>query len=556
MAGNKITGLSTATPTDNSDAASKAYVDLKATVQSVNSQTPTSGNITLNASHIAITDNSSNFTTATVQGAIDELFQSANNGKTSIASAIGSPAEATNTFAQLSGHITTGKGQIATAIGGTSVSSSSTFTQLATAISAGSSTTFGVEKSVLYDETIAKNDIVESYYKSLNLTRLSQMPVGTQPDTNVDAVAWSNDGTLLATGHTLSGNFLSIFNYDQTNESYTNFSNPSTMPTSTVNEIAFSANDNFLAVAHAANPALTVYKKNGSSYVKLADTSVLGAGNSNPGGSTARGCAWSPNGEYLSVAVSAGSYLSVYHRSGEIFSRLTNATDWVTSTGHSTAWRPDSKYVICGYGAAPFFKIYRVDVSGSTSSLIRVATSEALDSTAAHAAWSPDGNYLAIVYNGTSTFSGSNKLAIYKQNGNVFTRLSVDSTITEIANSSVAWSKCGRYIFAVNNGNKIISIYKRTGDIVTRQSNLPTASEIFGTAANHIAVHPNNNIITVGHDGSPFVTHYRNDGVYLFTKANTDSINPLDKIIGIAKEAGTAGQQKKVDVLIGRSFFP
>ena len=112
MTGNKITGLA-ATPTDNSDAASKAYVDTKAAVQSVNTKT---GAVVLSAGDIAITDNSNNFTTDTVQGAIDQLFQSANNGKTSIASAIGSPAEATNTFAQLAEHVTTGKDQIANAI--------------------------------------------------------------------------------------------------------------------------------------------------------------------------------------------------------------------------------------------------------------------------------------------------------------------------------------------------------------------------------------------------------------------------------------------------------
>jgi 6-phosphogluconolactonase (cycloisomerase 2 family) len=552
MNSNTVTGLPA--PTNASDAATRQFVlDNAAPVTSVNTKTDA---VVLTATDIAITDDAGNFTTDTVQGAIDQLFLSANNGKTSIATAIGSPALATETFAQLAAHVTTGKGQIATATGNATVSSSSTFTQLADAIAGISNITYGVEKTVIYDETIAKGDVVESYYKSVNLTRLSQMPTGTQPDTDVDAVAWSNDGTLFATGHTLAGNRLSIFNYDQTTEEFTNFTNPSTMPTSTVNEIAFSPNDNFLAVAHAANPALTVYKKNGNSYVKLLDSSVLGAGNSNPGGSTARGCAWSPNGEYLSVVMSSGSFLSVYHRSGEIFSRLANATDWITAQASSTVWSADSKYVFCSYVAAPYFKIYRVDGSGSTSSLIRVANNESLDNTPAHSAWSPDGNYLACVYNGTNTAFGSNKLAVYKQNGDVFTRLTVDSSITELSNTSLAWSKCGRYIFAVGSAGKIMSIYKRTGDMIVRQSNLPTASEIYGTLANHVAVHPNNNIISVGHNGAPFATHYRNDGVYLFTKANTDVINPIDKIIGIAKQTGIAGQQRTIDVLVGRSLLP
>jgi DNA-binding beta-propeller fold protein YncE len=124
---------------------------------------------------------------------------------------------------------------------------------------------------------------------------------------------------------------------------------------------------------------------------------------------------------------------------------------------------------------------------------------------------------------------------------------------TSAGPTGVAWSKDGKYVYLTLGGSPSFLTIKRTGDAFAFQTN-PTAP--FGTISNSVDVHPNNNIITVGHDLNSFVTHYQNDGVYLFTKANTDVINPLDKIIGIAKEAGTQGQSKRVDVLVGRSLLP
>jgi hypothetical protein len=271
MNSNTVTGLPA--PTNASDAATRQFVlDNAAPVTSVNTKTDA---VVLTATDIAITDDAGNFTTDTVQGAIDELFTSANNGKTSIANAIGNPAQATNTFAQLATHVTTGKGQIATATGNASVNSSSTFTQLADAVSALNSKIYGVQKEVTFDETIAKDDIVESYYKSLSLVRQTQPAL--VPEGNANGVAWSADGKLLAVAHAITP-FLSIFNYNESTNTYTNFADPNTlatgasspfMPTNTGNGVDFSPNGDYLAVAHSNSPFCTVYRKNGASFVKL-----------------------------------------------------------------------------------------------------------------------------------------------------------------------------------------------------------------------------------------------------------------------------------------------
>ncbi len=546
MNSNAVTGLPA--PTNASDAATRQFVlDNAAPVTSVNTKTNA---VVLVASDIGITDTAGNFTTDTVQGAIDELFTSANNGKTSIASAIGSPAEATNTFAQLATHVTTGKGQIATATGNATVSSSSTFTQLADAVSALNSKIYGVQKEVTFDETIAKDDIVESYYKSLSLVRQTQPAL--VPEGNANGVAWSADGKLFAVAHATTP-FLSIFNYDDSTNTFTDFANPSSgaagvsspfMPSNTGNGVDFSPNGDYLAVAHNSSPFCTVYRKNGASFVKL--PSLLSLGNNG------RAVSFSADSNFLSVGTSGGFY--VYSRSGETFTKIANATLEGQGTTGGTAWSPDSRYTAAAQGATPFIKFIRRDGEGASSTLTRVSTSEALDGSGNAAAWSPDGVYVAIAYSGTVGTFGANKIAIYKQSGDTFTRLTVTGQPTTSAGpTGVAWSKDGKYVYLTLGGSPSFLTIKRTGDAFAFQTN-PTAP--FGTISNSVDVHPNNNIITVGHDLNSFVTHYQNDGVYLFTKANTDVINPLDKIIGIAKEAGTQGQSKRVDVLVGRSLLP
>ena len=545
---NKITNLPS--PVDANDAATKQFVldNASSAVDSVNGET---GAVILTASDITITDTSNNFTTDTVQGAIEQLFQSANNGKTSVASAIGSPAQATDTFSTLAGHITTGKGLIALSTGNATVNSTSTFQQLADAVALLNNPTYGVEKTVTYDETIAKGDVVESNYKSLSLTRQTQPAV--VPEGNANGLSWNNDGKLLAVAHATTP-FLSIFNYDETTNTYTNFTDPSTgasgvtspfVPPNAGNGIDFSPNGDYLAVAHISSPYCTVYRKNGASFVKLPALSGI----SNNG----RSVAFSADSNYLSVGTTGG--FAVYARSGDTFTKIVDATlDSQGSTG-GTSWSADSKYVACAFSVSPYIKFIRRNNEGTASTLTRVSISESLDGIPNAVAFSYDGQYVAIAYVGSSTLYGSTRIAIYKQSGDTFTRLSVtNQPALSGSGSGVAWSKCGRYVYLTLSVSPTFLTIKRTGDAFAFQTN-PTSP--FGTVGNAVAVHPNNNIISVGHDSSNFVTHYKNDGSYLFAKMNpaTDVIQTLDKVYGIAKEAGTSGQQKKIDAIVGGSLL-
>jgi hypothetical protein len=67
-----------------------------------------------NASEISVADSGNHFAGTNVETALDELFQFANNGKTDIASVVGSPATSGDTFATLKTHIQNSKNTMAT----------------------------------------------------------------------------------------------------------------------------------------------------------------------------------------------------------------------------------------------------------------------------------------------------------------------------------------------------------------------------------------------------------------------------------------------------------
>lgn len=69
------------------------------------------------AKNIAVEDLNNRFTATDVEGVLNELFTFANDGKTSIASVIGSPATSGDTFTTLANHITNHKSSLANSLG-------------------------------------------------------------------------------------------------------------------------------------------------------------------------------------------------------------------------------------------------------------------------------------------------------------------------------------------------------------------------------------------------------------------------------------------------------
>ena len=93
--------------------------------------------------------------------------------------------------------------------------------------------------------------------------------------------------------------------------------NPATLPASAGRSCAFSPDGVYLSVTHGTAPFITIYKRSGDVFTKLTNPSTLPT-------STGYGCAFSPDGVYLSVGHDTTPFITIYKRSGDVFTKLTN----------------------------------------------------------------------------------------------------------------------------------------------------------------------------------------------------------------------------------------
>jgi dipeptidyl aminopeptidase/acylaminoacyl peptidase len=508
----------------------------------------------LSAGDIAISDTANNFSTDTVQGAIDQLFTSANSGKTAIASAIGSPAEATNTFAQLAEHVTTGKDQIANAINDGVVNSNSTFVQLRDAV-LNQPVNVGVNKNVRLDEDVLKNDVIESYYRSMSLTKVD--PTTAFPNLTGRCAAFSSDGQYLSVGFTASP-FLAVYRITGSvgSETITQITLSGTLPTNVINKIQFSPNGEFLACACDSTTRLIIFRK-----MTPTEFSSTGITITTQDSGNVDGIAWSPDSQFLTTVSTSTPFFRLYRRNGSAFTRLTDTTFAPSVAQHSTTFSPDGSQLLFASGSQTT-KITVLEFNGTTYTPVTATLNGIttgvykIDSIK----YSPDGNFIAFSMN-TSPF-----IQILSRSGTTFTRILSAQITTLPVNDcfDVSWTSDGQYLIAAHargTGNdNSYSIYRVNGTgtsaTFTRISNPATINPT--TTGWGCAVSPNNNrYILISHIGNPAAVFYRNDGEQLFVKANPNGlINSLDTTFGFAKVNGTSGNQISAGIVIGGGALP
>ena len=164
MNGYQLTGLQTPTIQDTTDAATVQFVLENA------------GGAPL-AANVSIADQDENFQSENVEGALQELFTFANNGKTTIATAIGSPATSSDTFAELAANITTAKDALDAFIDSAegTTTGSETLAQLTDKLDEVRvfNKRMKLRKAAASTETVLLNKTVNSEQFSLNVLRLN-----------------------------------------------------------------------------------------------------------------------------------------------------------------------------------------------------------------------------------------------------------------------------------------------------------------------------------------------------------------------------------------------
>ena len=127
--------------------------------------------------------------------------------------------------------------------------------------------------------------------------------------------------------------------------------NPAPLPAGSGTGCAFSPDGVYLSVSHGTTPFVTIYKRAGDVFTKLANPAALPPG-------FGLGCAFSPDGVYLSVAHDITPFVTIYKRAGDVFTKLADPAALPTGYGFDCAFSPDGIYLSVAHDVTPFVTIY------------------------------------------------------------------------------------------------------------------------------------------------------------------------------------------------------
>lgn len=133
-------------------------------------------------------------------------------------------------------------------------------------------------------------------------------------------------------------------------------------------------------------------------------------------------------------------------------------------------------------------------------------------------AFSPDGNYLAVVG------SGTNKLIIYQRSGDVFSRIAAPTLPSSSVPRSVAFSPNGIYLVVGDLGSFGAFIYRQTGNAFVQVPNPPSMP----TGVYCVAFSGDSLTMAFSHSATPFATVYRVE-----YKTNTQFKLPTQTVDGL-----------------------
>jgi hypothetical protein len=215
--------------------------------------------------------------------------------------------------------------------------------------------------------------------------------------------------------------------------------------------------------------------------------------------------ALTPDGSFLAVA--AGSYLCVYTRSGNVFTKQNNITPG--GSVNSLAFNNDGSLLAVGLTAAPFLAIYS-RAGAVLTGLGSPATSPT--SSVAAVRFSNDGTKLAV------TFATAPGLYVYGVVGTVFTKWAnpaVAATATPNVNG-LAFSPDGSCLAISAVSAPVLELYSIAGTTLTKLAS-PAVMPPAGCQGRAVAFDADGSTLVVGFNQTPYV-HLYSRNANVFTK--------------------------------------
>lgn len=162
--------------------------------------------------------------------------------------------------------------------------------------------------------------------------------------------AFTSDGTYLAISH-YSSPCVTI--YKRSGDTFTKLANPAALPTSIGTGAAFTSDGVYLAVSHYTSPFVTIYKRSGDTFTKLANPDILPTAHG-------RGATFTSDGTYLAIAQWDTPSAMIYKRDGNTFIKVTNPTT-LPGSAYGATFVSDGTYLAISHDALPRVTIYKRD---------------------------------------------------------------------------------------------------------------------------------------------------------------------------------------------------
>jgi 6-phosphogluconolactonase (cycloisomerase 2 family) len=289
---------------------------------------------------------------------------------------------------------------------------------------------------------------------------------------------------------------------------------PATLPTGDSYGTAFSPNGQYLTVAHSVSPFLTIYKADYTtgSFTKLANPTNLPP-------AAGKSVSFSNDGKYLSVSHDTSPFITIYDidYATDTFTKVADPATTPTGTARGMAFSPNDRYLSVAHYTSPFLTIYRVD--STTNTFTKLNNPATLPAGAGQDVFfSPDGKYMSVAHL-LSPF-----LTTYEVNmsTNTFTKLTDPSVLPTGDAYDVAYSPNGKYLSVVHYTSPFVALYEV--DYATNTfTKLPNPSSLPTGNARGSAFSPDGKYLTIAHYNSPYMTTYEID---YYTDTFTKLPNP------------------------------
>ena len=301
---------------------------------------------------------------------------------------------------------------------------------------------------------------------------------------------------------------------------YSFLSDPSTQPTGGVLSIDYDDADAYVATGHYNTPYLTIYSKSEDTYTKLSNPAVIPTG-------TVHGVSFSGDGIYLAVSgTDTGSeFLRVYKRTGGSFAVLPTIADQPAGASEDCSFTQDGTYLAVSASAAvPELIIYKR--TGDIFAKLTFADGSGTGLCSA-CAFAPDGSYLF------GQFSNTPYLRVFKRSGDTFTKIADPSSLPAGAGfSSLAVNSTATHLAIGIAASPYVEFFSLDRDTDTLLK-LAAPAVPPTSALRSIDFAKDNSNVAIGVDTSPYLLIYNRDGD-IYTKADDLDVPPTGKADAVA----------------------